>query len=62
MVRSYEVDFSVIDNKAGFMLYCFEDEDCVWEQFFVDSSYAHAMGSRFLDGCYIKGVPVEEFV
>lgn len=62
MVRSYEVDFSVVDNKAGFKLYCFEDDDCVWEQFFVDSIDAHKTGHRFLDGCYVRGWPVEEYV
>lgn len=54
MVRSYEVDFSVVDKRAGFMLYCFEDDDCVWEQFFVDSTDAHKTGHRFLDGCYVS--------
>lgn len=62
MVRSYEVDFSVVDNKVGFLLLCFEDDDCVWEQFFVDSTDAHKTGHRFLDGLYVKGFPVEEFV
>lgn len=60
MVRSYEVDFSVVDNRAGFMLYCFEEDDCVWEQFFVDSDDAHKTGHRFLDGCYVRGFPFEQ--
>lgn len=56
MVRSYDVDFSfnVVDNRAGFTLYCFENDDCVWEQFFVDSTEAHKAGNRFLDGCYVS--------
>ena len=62
MVRSYDVDFSVVDNRAGFMLYCFENDDCVWEQFFLDSDDAHATGHRFLDGCYVKVYPLEELV
>lgn len=62
MVRSYEVEFSLVDNRAGFMLYCFENDDCVWEQFFLDSVDAHAMGNRFLDGLYVKGFPFEEVV
>lgn len=62
MVRSYEVDFYVLDNRAGFMLYCFEDDDCVWAQFFLDSNAAHAIGHRFLDGLYVKGFPIEELV
>ena len=59
MIRSYEVEFSMIDNRVGFMLYCFEDDDCVWEQFFEDSDDAHKTGHRFLDGCYVKGFTCE---
>ena len=59
MVRSYDVDFYILDNRAGFMLYCFENDDCVWEQFFVDSDDAHKTGHRFLDGCYVKGFAYE---
>lgn len=59
MVRSYEVDFSVVDNRVGFMLYCFEEDDCIWEQFFLDSEDAHTHGNRFLDGCYVRGWPYE---
>ena len=62
MIRSYDVDFSVVDNRVGFMLYCFEDDDVVHEQFFRDSDDAHLMGHRFLDGLYVKGFPIEEFV
>jgi hypothetical protein len=54
MVKSYDVDFSVVDNRVGFMLYCFEGDDCVWEQFFLDSDDAHDIGHRFLDGCYVS--------
>lgn len=54
MVRSYEVDFYVLDNRAGFMLYCFENDECVWEKFFVDSTDAHMTGHRFLDGYYVS--------
>ena len=53
MIRSYEVDFYVLDNRVGFMLYCFENDECVLEQFFVDSTDAHKTGHRFLDGCYV---------
>jgi hypothetical protein len=60
MAKSYEVDFSVIDNRVGFVLYCFEDDDVVHEQFFVDSTDAHRNGHRFLDGCYVKGFIYED--
>ncbi len=59
MVRSYDVDFCVQNNNAGFMLLCFEDDDCVWEQFFFDSTEAHKTGHRFLDGCYVRGFEYE---
>jgi len=62
MVKSYDVSFEMVDNRAGFMLYCFEDDDCIWEQFFVNSDDAHMIGQRFLDGLYIRGFPVDEFV
>jgi hypothetical protein len=54
MVRSYEVDFYVLDNRAGFMLYCFENDECVMEKFFLDSTDAHRAGHLFLDGCYVS--------
>jgi hypothetical protein len=60
MAKSYEVDFSVIDNRVGFVLYCFEDDDVVHEQFFRDSDDAHRNGHRFLDGCYVKGFIYED--
>lgn len=62
MVRSYDVDFYILDNQIGFMLYCFEGDDCVHEQFYRNSDDAHAMGHRFLDGLYVKGFPIEELV
>lgn len=58
MLRSYDVDFDIVDGRAGFMLYCYENDDCVWEQFFLDSTDAHNMGNRFLDGLYIRGFPL----
>lgn len=62
MAKSYDVDFSIVDNRAGFMLMCFEDEDCVWQQFYLDSDEAHTIGHRFLDGLYIHGFHYVEFV
>lgn len=59
MVRSYEVDVFLDEKWCGFILTCWEGEDCVWEQFYDDSSDAHADGNRFLDGCYVKGWPYE---
>jgi hypothetical protein len=62
MVRSYDVDFYVLDNRAGFMLYCFEEDDCVHEQFYRNSDDAHYVGHKFLDGCYIEGYVLEDVV
>ena len=62
MVRSYDVSVHLDENLFGFYLLCFEGDDVVHEQFFRDSDDAHAMGHRFLDGLYVKGFPIEEFV
>ena len=62
MVRSYEVAVHLDENLFGFILYCYEADVLVHEQFFRDSSDAHAMGHRFLDGLYVKGYPIEELV
>lgn len=62
MVKSYDVSFELDENRAGWVLLCFEDDDCVHEQFFRDSDDAHYMGHKFLDGCYIKGYTFEEVV
>ena len=62
MVKSYDVAFELDENRAGWVLLCFEDDDCVHEQFFRDRADADLMGHRFLDGCYIKGFPLEELV
>jgi hypothetical protein len=62
VVRSYEVDVHLDENLFGFYLLCYEGDDVVHEQFFRDSSDAHAMGNRFLDGLYVKGFPLEELV
>ncbi len=55
MVKSYEVDIVLDEKWVGFVLTCWEDDDCVWEEFFDDSEDAHAQGNRFLDGQYVRG-------
>ena len=45
MVRSYEVDFYVLDNRAGFMLYCFENDECVEEYEDIDQLFGNINGS-----------------
>lgn len=62
MVRSYDVSFHLDENLAGWYLLCFEDDDVVHEQFFRDRADADFIGHRFLDGCYVKGFPLEECV
>lgn len=54
MVRSYEVDVYLSQEWVGFILTCYEGDECVYEEFFDDASDAHAMGNRYLDGCFIK--------
>lgn len=54
MVRSYEVDVYLSEKWVGFILTCFEGDDCVYDEFFDNSEDAHEAGNRFLDGCYVK--------
>lgn len=58
--RSYDIDVHIDADKVGFMLYCFEGDDCIWEQFYSDSDRAKRQGEKFLDGCYYHGFPFLE--
>lgn len=60
MVRSYEVDINLEEDRFGFILLCYEDDDCVYDQFFRSSDDAHLMGQRFLDGLSIENVSLED--
>ena len=62
MVRSYEVDVHLDENLFGFYLMCYEGDDVVYEQFFRDSSDAHAIGNMFLDGRNVTILSLEELV
>lgn len=62
MVRSYEVDVHLDENLFGFYLTCYEGDEIVHDQFFRDSSDAHAMGNKFLDGIYVKTLVLEDLI
>jgi hypothetical protein len=54
-MRAFEIDLHVTEKAAGWMLLCFEDDDCIWEEFFRDRSKAEAQGNKYLDGTFIQG-------
>ena len=56
--RSYDIDVHIDSEKVGFMLYCFEGDDCIFEQFFKDMSKAKKLGEKFLDGYFYSGFPI----
>ena len=60
MVRSYEVGIHLDENLFGFVLLCYENDECVLDEFFRDSEDAHRAGNMFLDGLYIKGLLFED--
>lgn len=49
--------YTMIDgNRNGtFTLYCYEGDDCIWEQTFASDDAAKAYGARFLDGEFKDG-------
>ena len=47
------VDFN--ENKGSFELYCYEDDDVVWEDEFKTEVEALAYGNRFLNGEFKDG-------
>jgi len=59
MNRTYEIDLVLDETKAGYILLCFEDDDCVWEQFFRTDRKddAEMMGENFVAGKYEEGFP-----
>ena len=54
-MRAFEIDLHVTENAAGWMLLCFEGDDCIWEEFFRDRNKAERQGNKFLDGTFIHG-------
>jgi len=45
-------------NRDGtFTLYCYEGDDCVWEQTYQTNDAAMSYGKRFLDGEFKGGFP-----
>lgn len=50
MIRSYEVALCLEKDRVGFNLYLFEDDDCIWEEYFTNKNNAEKRGEKYLDG------------
>ena len=48
MALSYEIDFD--EEKSEYKLYCFEDDDCIWEDTFKRHNEAFLTGEQFICG------------
>lgn len=51
MQLSYEID----ESAEGYTLYCFEDEDCIWEENFKWRNDAFLAGEKFMFGEFADG-------
>ena len=58
--RYVMVDYNKVEDV--YELYCYEGDDCIWEQNFDTQQEAQAYGNRYLDGEFKKGFDVEEGV
>jgi hypothetical protein len=46
------------DHSGMYNLFCFEDDDCVWQDRFKTEDKAVAYGIRFLDGEFKNGFEI----
>lgn len=57
-MRTYDVDPIEQENGfSGFKLYCFEDDDCIWEAYFLNKFDAEDIGDQFIEGKFEDGFP-----
>jgi len=54
-IRTYEIDAALDGPVHGYNLYCFEDDDCIWEKFFRNRSDAVDYGEKYLSGHFVEG-------
>lgn len=54
-MRSFDIDLHISEHGTGWMLYCFEGDDCIWEEFYRDRAKAEARGNKFLTGAFVEG-------
>jgi hypothetical protein len=58
MILSYFVD-PVLEE---FLVFCFEDDDCVWEQFFATKEDAEEFGRDYVAGYFADGFPANSVI
>jgi len=58
MKRSYFID-PVLDESGfyGYRIFCFEDDDCVWDEYFATQGDAEVFGEDYISGCFVDGFP-----
>lgn len=54
-IRTYLIEPELDEVIHGYKLYCFEDDDCIWEKFFRNREDAVDYGDRFVDGEFVDG-------
>jgi len=57
MNRSYFVD-SVVEQFSkgyGWQIFCFEDDDCIWDQLFTSKEKAEEFGKDYVNGVFSNG-------
>lgn len=61
MNRSYFIDSVVEEFPSvwGWQIFCFEDDDCIWDQLFTSKEKAEEFGREFVNGDYADGFPWE---
>lgn len=57
MSRTFEIDavLEEFPGHAGYKLYCFEDDDCVYDCLFPTRREAEYFGRRFVNGDFKDG-------
>jgi len=62
MHKSYIIDavLEEFPGRCGWLLFCFEDDDCVWEQFFATKNEAEIFGEDWVNGLFREGFPISE--
>jgi len=45
-------------DDGRYELFCYEGDDCIWEQVFDDEDSARRFGARYLDGEFKDGFEV----
>lgn len=64
MILSYFVDpvLEEFPGRCGYQIFCFEDDDCVWEQFFATKEDAEEFGRDYVAGYFADGFPANSVI